>query len=97
MAEKSLKKSLEKILKLGTLITTKEFYLFIRNLIGLIYHPFLTLRIIKRKHDLSQTLLIGFFVSLISLFCPIAIFYLLYWSLQVVKRNHSNFFVKNDY
>jgi len=96
MAEKSLKKSLGKILKLAALIAIKEFYLFIHNLVGLVYHPFLTLRIIKKNHDLSQTLLVGSFVSLISLFCPIAILYLLYWSLQVIKRNHFNFFIENN-
>jgi hypothetical protein len=44
MAKKSLKKSLKNILHLTILLFLKESWLLFANVIGLIYHPFLTLR-----------------------------------------------------
>lgn len=58
-----MKQSIRKIIKLIFLILIKEFYLLIKNFLGLIYHPFLTLREIKKAKDKSQALLI------ISLIC----------------------------
>jgi len=49
---------MKKILRLAFLILAKEAYLLIKNLLGLIYHPYLTLKKIKAKKDLSQTFLI---------------------------------------
>ncbi len=123
MAKKSIRKTIKRIIKLSLLIGIKEAYLLGRNLLGLIYHPFLTLRIIKKERDFSQTILIGstalvpailalslailsFFIThfigtipekvklaieATSLFLftlsLAAIFYLLYWSFQVIKKS----------
>ena len=59
MARRSLKKSIKKITKLSILLAIKEGYLLFRNFLGLIYHPFPTLRAIKKERDLSQALLIS--------------------------------------
>ena len=96
MAAKSLKTSIKKIAKLSFLISLKELYLGAENLWGLIYHPFLTLRGIKKRRDFSQVLLVGGLTLFISFFFPVAIFYVLYWTWQVLKRNHFDFFIKND-
>ena len=58
MARKSIKKTAKKIIKLSVLIGIKEAYLLGRNLLGLVYHPFLTLRTIKKERDFSQAILI---------------------------------------
>ncbi len=55
MAKKSLKSSAKKIAYLTLLLGIKESWLLFANIIGLIYHPFLTIRKIRQKHDLSQT------------------------------------------
>lgn len=55
---KQFKKSLKKILKLTVLLAIREVYLFFRNLYGLICHPFLTVKRIEKKKDLSQGLLL---------------------------------------
>lgn len=125
MAGKPLKKSVKRIFKLSGLITLKEGYLLASNLIGLVYHPFLTLRQIKKRKDKSQTMLIILFISFplfLSLFLTtvgiiishffnlpfinyfkamalfsdiltllilsLSIFYLFYWTIQVIKKNH---------
>jgi len=62
MAAKPLKKSVIKIARISFLLFTKEAYLLVKNLLGLVYHPFLTLRTIKKERDLSQTFLIGAFL-----------------------------------
>lgn len=49
---------LKKIAKYGLLLTLKEGYLFTRNSLGLIWHPFKTLAVINRQKDRSQQLLI---------------------------------------
>lgn len=49
---------MKKILRLTFLILVKETYLLFKNLLGLIYHPYLTLKKIKAKKDLSQAVLI---------------------------------------
>jgi hypothetical protein len=53
-----LKILIKKIGKYSLLLSVKESYLFIKNLLGLIYHPFKTLRQILREQDLSQAALI---------------------------------------
>lgn len=124
MAGKPVRKTIKRIIKLGGLIGIKEIYLLGRNLLGLIYHPFLTLRRIKKERDFSQTILVAASVSspvivvlIITLaaylvshfFFPLpdqlkqiliafnlaaflisgaAILYLLYWSFQVIRKNH---------
>jgi len=124
MEKKSIRKTTKRIIKLSILIGIKEAYLLGRNLLGLAYHPFLTLRTIKKERDFSQTVLISFsilsplilvltitvIIYLISfflfsiptdfkklilsvdlatfLFTLIVIFYLFYWSLQVIRKNH---------
>lgn len=54
---------MRKILKIGFLLLIREAYLSAKNLLGLIYHPFLTLREIKVKKDRSQTILLPAIVS----------------------------------
>lgn len=51
----------KKIIQLGLLLVVKESYLFGRNLYGLVIHPFLTLKRIKKERDRSQFLLISAF------------------------------------
>ncbi len=58
MGRKSIKQSLKNIFRLSFLLFLKETWLLFSNIIGLIYHPFLTLRKIRQKHDLSQVGLI---------------------------------------
>lgn len=58
MAKKTLKQSLKKIFYLTILLFLKESWFLFTNIIGLIYHPFLTLRKIRQKHDLSQIALV---------------------------------------
>lgn len=55
---KQLKKSFLKIFKLSFFLGIREIYLYFRNLYGLICHPFLTVKRIKKGKDLSQGLLI---------------------------------------
>lgn len=47
-----------KIAKLGLLLSLKESYLFVRNSLGLVWHPFKTLAVMSREKDRSQQLLI---------------------------------------
>ena len=49
---------IKKIAKLGLLLSLKESYLFVRNSLGLIWHPFKTLAVLSREKDRSQQLLI---------------------------------------
>ncbi|MFZ5366553.1 MAG: hypothetical protein ACOZBZ_04740 [Patescibacteria group bacterium] len=48
----------EKVKKFLVLAAIKESYLFLRNLYGLRYHPFKTIRQIRRENDWSQTILV---------------------------------------
>lgn len=64
MAGKSLKSSAKKIAYLTILLTIKEAWLLFANIIGLIYHPFLTLRKIRQRHDLSQVGLVSLTIAL---------------------------------
>ena len=64
MGKKSIRKTTKRIIKLSVLIGIKEAYLLGRNLLGLAYHPFLTLRTIKKERDFSQTILIT--ISILS-------------------------------
>ncbi len=48
----------KKIAKLGLLLSIKESYLFVRNSLGLVWHPFKTLAVMSREKDRSQQLLI---------------------------------------
>lgn len=76
-----LKKSIKKIIKLSFLILVKETYLLIKNLLGLVYHPFLTLRLIRLNRDFSQMLLIlgtGVLPTLITIGLTTIIFLLNY-------------------
>ncbi len=50
--------TLKKIARLGLLLWVKESYLFVRNSLGLAWHPFKTLVVIFRQKDRSQQLLI---------------------------------------
>jgi uncharacterized membrane protein YpjA len=51
----------KRLAKYSVLLTIKESYLFIRNWLGMIFHPFKTLRSLLRERDYSQILLvIGF-------------------------------------
>ncbi|MFH1601492.1 MAG: hypothetical protein ABIB61_00870 [Candidatus Shapirobacteria bacterium] len=52
-----------RIIKLSFLIFIKEIYLLLVNLLGLIFHPFLTLNRIFNKKDFSQISLIVFALS----------------------------------
>jgi len=49
---------IKKVIYLAFLIIIKEGYLLIKNLLGLISHPFLTLRSIRANKDFSQMFLI---------------------------------------
>jgi hypothetical protein len=46
------------LLRLGTLIATRQFYFLGRNWYQMVYSPYLTLKEIKEKRDKSQFLLI---------------------------------------
>ena len=46
------------LLRAAVLVSLKEFYLFLRNLYGLVVHPFKTIVEIRKKPDRSQTILI---------------------------------------
>jgi hypothetical protein len=48
----------KKTIYYSLLLTIKESYLFSRNLLGLIFHPFKTLRAIEREKDYSQAFLL---------------------------------------
>lgn len=48
----------KKIAKLGLLLLLKDSYLFVRNSLGLVWHPFKTLAVLSREKDRSQQLLI---------------------------------------
>jgi len=63
---------MEKILYLLLLLGLKEAYLLARNLLGLIYHPFLTLRSLRAKKDFSQMVLL-----LATLSAPLSLAFLL--------------------
>lgn len=53
-----VKRLIKKGLKTSILLGLKEAYFFLRNLLGLVYHPFKTLRVIFREKDYSQVTLI---------------------------------------
>ena len=48
----------KRFLKYSILLTIKESYLFIRNTLGLMLHPFKTLRSLFREQDFSQIVLV---------------------------------------
>ena len=48
----------KRIAKLGLLLSIKESYLFVRNSLGLVWHPFKTWAVMSREKDRSQQLLI---------------------------------------
>ena len=50
--------SLNPLFRAALLISLKEFYLFLRNLLGLFVHPFKTIVRIRKKPDWSQTILV---------------------------------------
>lgn len=126
-----MRKKIFKIIKLFTLIILKEAWLLFRNLLGLIYHPFLTLRRIRQQKDLSQALLItttiispGIIVMILNfaiylglrfmnlklshlaknliifsnlyifMLIATAITYLVFWTYQVIKKNHYQLFIE---
>jgi len=45
-------------LKKAFLLIFREIYLFSRNLLGLLFHPYKTLRAIRRENDFSQAFLL---------------------------------------
>ena len=49
---------IKKITKIGLLISLREAYLFCRNLLGLLFHPFKTIKIIYKEKDFSQAVLV---------------------------------------
>lgn len=49
---------IKKLTKIGLLLSVKESYLFSKNSLGLVLHPFKTLRGLRREKDRSQQLLI---------------------------------------
>lgn len=133
MARKKIKQSLFQIVKLFVLMFLKEAWLLFRNLLGLIYHPFLTLRRIRREKDKSQALLIlttitspilllmtidlavyltlkftsyqfskfakkliNFSNLYIFMLIATAVTYLVFWTYQVIKKNHYQLFIKEE-
>lgn len=48
---------LKTVAKIGLLLSLKESYLFVRNSLGLAWHPFKTLAVMGREKDRSQQLL----------------------------------------
>ena len=58
MQNSKLKCKIQKLTKVGVLIGIREGYLFVRNLLGLYEHPFLTTKRIVQDKDLSQGILI---------------------------------------
>jgi hypothetical protein len=56
------------------LLAIKESYLFSKNLLGLIFHPFKTLRAIERERDYSQAFLLFGLPFYILILGTIAIF-----------------------
>ena len=71
---------MRKILKLSFLVAVREIYELLANLWGLIFRPYLTLKKIKAKKDLSQTALI--LLSLISPFFIALCLSLIYLALK---------------
>lgn len=57
------------------LLLIRELYLFCRNLIGLIFHPYKTIRAIRREEDVSQAVLLSSWP--ISLWVPLSFLFLL--------------------
>jgi len=53
-----IKQSFRKILRISFLLLVREFYFFLANLYGLVCHPFLTFKTIKKEKDRSQEFLI---------------------------------------
>jgi hypothetical protein len=49
---------LKRIAKYSILLSIKESYLYLRNSLGLVFHPFKTLRALFREKDFSQIFLI---------------------------------------
>ncbi|MBU2592417.1 hypothetical protein KKD61_03075 [Patescibacteria group bacterium] len=77
MAKKGIGSSCKRIFKIASLIGLRESWLLFKNSLGLVYHPFLTLRQIRKKRDFSQTfLVISLIVSplTISLFLTLILF-----------------------
>ena len=86
MATTRLRKSFSRIFKITLLIGAKEAYLFFANLLGLIYHPFLTLKKIRQEKDLSQVLLISLFILSIISF-PLLLLIILLFISHLLKLN----------
>lgn len=60
------------------LVVVKEVYVFLRNLYGLVFHPFKTIVNIRRKPDWSQTILI-FGLPAYLLFLVLILFIPAWW------------------
>ena len=58
----------KRIARLGLLLSIKESYLFVRNSLGLAWHPFKTLAVMGREKDRSQQLLFLVLPGVILLF-----------------------------
>jgi len=58
-------------------LSLREAYLFLRNLFGLLFHPYKTMRAIRREQDFSQ-------FALLSLW-PFLIWLILFFSIAVIK------------
>jgi len=48
----------KRIAKYSILLSIKESYLFVRNWLGMVFHPFKTLRALFREQDFSQIILV---------------------------------------
>jgi hypothetical protein len=91
MAKKTLKSSSKRIAYLSFLLILKETWLLFSNIIGLIYHPFLTLRKIRQKHDLSQALLV-FLTITFPLLTALFTTGLIYLAMRIFGLNFPSFF-----
>ncbi len=91
MEKKSLKSSTKRIAYLSLLLILKETWLLFSNIIGLIYHPFLTLRKIRKKRDLSQAALVSLTVAL-PLLTAVFTTGVIYLAMKIFGINFPSFF-----
>ncbi|MDO8551434.1 MAG: hypothetical protein Q7S03_02030 [bacterium] len=83
--------SFKTLLKPFVLISFKESYFFVRNLYGLVFHPFKTIAGVLQKPDWSQTFLIfglPFYLWLAFLFFFVPVFFLFhdYYRLHLLLK-----------
>lgn len=66
--------------KKAILLSLREAYLFLRNLLGLTFHPYKTMRAIRRQQDYSQVVLLSswpvvIWLALVTLLIAIKLFF----------------------